>query len=960
MLDLVLACIMLAAVLLVTVYVGAATPSLSPQGSYAVYDGEEVAAARWFMPRRNDSSAALRDAASKLAAASGSGRDGTSDALVDAAGLQAPGGPGRWLLPVDDSDMDALAGLLSSVNHCLDAWSVYGLLQCMVLLLLVLQLLVIWSFQRRLGIVTHTLVASLPQLGHLCLIFVLCMALFAGLLTMALGARAAPVQSLAAAWYDMFLGILAGSELTPSVLYPAGYLQTGAQRVLVTLAYYMREAMFTFVLINYVMATLGTTFLAVKKEAARRDREAKRSHGRIGDGGIPDDLARVVWPELLAAAYTHFWSLFTPGPSSGGGGSGALTTGRRAAGAAAGGGGWWARLCGRSGGQRDTGSSAGVYVAEEVAEAGVSSHRDIRLRSYSLSRHSGHLSCSMVRPWLRDVLPTSLRYALLSTKGPSGASLVDKVPAVKVPVPLEEQGEGEGRQHRSRRRGRDQVAVAALDLDAFQEVVLGVLGEGQALGADPAAGAALTQQLEVLGRKQGRALQQVAAHESEGVERPKGWSEAAAQLAAGLKDAEAVAGAVVVTQAVLRAVGVPVPEDVVLAAHTLLREQGLMRADLRGSDEAAAAGLQAEAEKLLEAGDDTLAVHLNLFESLWSAVTAMERWSMANAKWHNKVVKEMDVWMQHNQQLLARHQLPGGAGNRSVGGWSGASGSTGGAPESPRRAAAAAMPNLQSLFRGLVGGKTSGSSPPPNPGPSSSASASGSSAPGSPASHRMRAAADAATAANRMRLLVGGAGSDNYQSAPGTPGKGPYSPARAPAVLLQLGEVGASMAGAAGSSSGKGSTAGGPGELRQQASMQQGAWPSLSLLSGSQESRRLGSPSLREEGSGSPGGRFSGDASSNARQLSSASPGPSETGSASGSLRTTESHGASSTRGSMAAAAAAAAVAAQGQPRAASPSVRVRPNSGLGSRLNTVMLGGRVDKADEVQQVLTVSDDEDN
>jgi hypothetical protein len=949
-LDLVLACIMLAAVLLVTVYVGAATPSLTPQGAYAVYDGEEVAAARWFMPRRNDSSTAVRDAANKLAAARGSGGD-ASDALVDAAGLQMPGGPGRWLLPVEDGDMDALGALLSGVNRCLNAWSVYGLLQCIVLLLLVVQLLVIWSFQRRLGIVTSTLVASLPQLGHLCLIFVLCMALFAGLLTVALGARAAPVQSLGAAWYDMFLGILAGSELTLHVLYPAGYLQTGAERVLVTLAYYMREAMFAFVLINYVMATLGTTFLAVKKEASRRDREAKRSHGRTGDGGIPDDLTRIVWPELLAAAYARCRSMVTRGHSSGGGG------GSTAAAAAAAGGGWWARLWGRVRGHRDTGSSAGVYEAEEVAEAGVSSHRDIRLRSNSLSRPSGRLSCSMVRPWLRDLMPTSLRYAL-AAKGHSGPTLVDKVPAVKVPVPVEP-GEGSGSHHRRRRRGRDQLAMAALDLDAFQEVVLGVLGEeGQSM--DRGAGAALMQQLEVLGRKQGRALQQVAAHESEGVERPRGWSEAAAQLAAGLKDAEAVAGAVVVTQAILRAAGVPVPEDVVLSAHTLLREQGLMRADLSGSDEAAAAGLQAEAEKMLEAGDDTLAVHLNLFESLWSAVTAMERWSVANAKWHTKVVKEMDVWHQHNQQLLLRHQLPGGYANRSVGGWSGTSGSTGGAPESPRRAPAAAMPNLQSMFRGLVGGKASssaeaatGRSSAAQSGPSSS----GSSAPRSPASQQLRSAAEALTATNRLRLLVGGAGNENYQSAPGTPTRGPHSPARAPAVLLQLGEAGSTSANAL--ASGSSSMSAGAGEIRQQAAVQQGGWPSLTL-SGGQDSRRGRSPSLREEGQGSPGGRFAGDASNNARQLSSNSPAPSESGSPSGSLRTTESHGSSSTRGSMAAAAAAAAVAAQGPARTASPSVRVRPNSGLGSRLNTVMLGGRVDKVDEVQQVLTVSDDEDN
>ena len=68
LLDLAIACVMLAAVLLISVYVGVVAPAMQPQAAYSVYDGVETAQARWFLPRRSVSSEALAAAGPQLAA----------------------------------------------------------------------------------------------------------------------------------------------------------------------------------------------------------------------------------------------------------------------------------------------------------------------------------------------------------------------------------------------------------------------------------------------------------------------------------------------------------------------------------------------------------------------------------------------------------------------------------------------------------------------------------------------------------------------------------------------------------------------------------------------------------------------------------------------------------------------------------------------------------------------------
>jgi hypothetical protein len=62
------------------------------------------------------------------------------------------------------------------------------------------RLLRAWSFQAKLGIVTNTLLRAAPQLGHLLLVILACLLLFACVACVALGER---VLQLASAGGDV-------------------------------------------------------------------------------------------------------------------------------------------------------------------------------------------------------------------------------------------------------------------------------------------------------------------------------------------------------------------------------------------------------------------------------------------------------------------------------------------------------------------------------------------------------------------------------------------------------------------------------------------------------------------------------------------------------------------------------------------------------------------------------------
>ena len=301
LLDALLCLLMVASAVLITVYTASKAPSLHPNTTYTVYDAIALAPARFFLPARDAD--ALPPAAAAAAVASSPTNSTAAEVEADS------GSPDRWQMPAADQDIDALAQLLSGVADCVKLWSAYGLLQCLVLLLMLLRLVTSWSFQTRLGIITTTLLSSLPQIGHLLLVYLASLCMYAGMLSLVLGPRTDAADNYGSALYELLMGLLGGSDLILATMYPEGLAQTRAQAFAVGFIHYTREFLFIMILMQFFMATLGGVFVQVKAAAIQRVAAMQLQEGAGGSapggsltpGGIPWDLSRHVLPEVVAA-----------------------------------------------------------------------------------------------------------------------------------------------------------------------------------------------------------------------------------------------------------------------------------------------------------------------------------------------------------------------------------------------------------------------------------------------------------------------------------------------------------------------------------------------------------------------------------------------------------------------------------------------------------------------------------
>lgn len=142
-LDMCLAALMLAAALMLSVFVVTAPRMLQSKASYDVYDAVQWSPARVFMPAKHYSKVAVDAAfqsgnwnAGGLTNSTGSA---SGSALKEDQLPMQPGAAGRWLLPDADDDFDELAWMLHQVHRITRLWSVYTLVQGVILLLLILR-----------------------------------------------------------------------------------------------------------------------------------------------------------------------------------------------------------------------------------------------------------------------------------------------------------------------------------------------------------------------------------------------------------------------------------------------------------------------------------------------------------------------------------------------------------------------------------------------------------------------------------------------------------------------------------------------------------------------------------------------------------------------------------------------------------------------------------------------------
>ena len=128
--------------------------------SFAVYDADAYAPARFLLPARLASSSTAANASSSL-------QPGDAAAQLSLGLPQpAPGMAGRWRLPEDRaSGLDAMAAMMLRMQQMYSTYVLYYTLQALVLVGLMVRLIMYISFQRRLSVIGGTLVSSRSDLG---------------------------------------------------------------------------------------------------------------------------------------------------------------------------------------------------------------------------------------------------------------------------------------------------------------------------------------------------------------------------------------------------------------------------------------------------------------------------------------------------------------------------------------------------------------------------------------------------------------------------------------------------------------------------------------------------------------------------------------------------------------------------------------------------------------------------
>ena len=111
------------------------------------------------------------------------------------------------------------------------AWTAYGVVQAVLLLLLVLRLLRSLAFQPHLGIVSRTLYRVMAPIAHLVLIIGVLLVMFAAMATLCVGFRIRGASDLGESIYNIFMQML-GGDTVHSLLLLDGSSKSGIEWLL--------------------------------------------------------------------------------------------------------------------------------------------------------------------------------------------------------------------------------------------------------------------------------------------------------------------------------------------------------------------------------------------------------------------------------------------------------------------------------------------------------------------------------------------------------------------------------------------------------------------------------------------------------------------------------------------------------------------------------------------------------
>ena len=218
--------------------------------SYHIYDDITTSAARFFMPSKTEAEA---------------------DALVEAfdSGSSTSEEAERWRLTDDDTGFNDLSEMTASMAHVSSVVTLSTSLHGIALLLAVMRMLYSFTFQPRFGIITETLVRSVPGLIDLMVLTSLVLVLLASLAHLVLGDLYDELSTMRRAVHFTFYFLLTGDLGDMKAAVAPFYEGLERNMVSVVVSYIVYSALpllVGYVLLSFILAVIFESYYDIKFE----------------------------------------------------------------------------------------------------------------------------------------------------------------------------------------------------------------------------------------------------------------------------------------------------------------------------------------------------------------------------------------------------------------------------------------------------------------------------------------------------------------------------------------------------------------------------------------------------------------------------------------------------------------------------------------------------------------------
>ena len=165
------------------------------------------------------------------------------------------------MLEIEDGGLDAMMNMFNDVTALSGSMQQYSSLTGLCLILLIVRLLKMLDFQKRMGVVTRTIETAFNDLGHFFILFALVFLAYGALANVSFGPSVLGYSTLPKALHTNFLILLGDVDVCEELFQLPN-------PIIGVLFFYSYVLFCLFILLNFLLAIIVDAYVEVKAEAA--------------------------------------------------------------------------------------------------------------------------------------------------------------------------------------------------------------------------------------------------------------------------------------------------------------------------------------------------------------------------------------------------------------------------------------------------------------------------------------------------------------------------------------------------------------------------------------------------------------------------------------------------------------------------------------------------------------------